>query len=249
MPGKSIIEFNQVSFSYNGNNVLKNVNAVINDKDFIWIVGPNGGGKTTLVKLMLGLLRPDHGEINILGENPVKARQKIGYMPQAVHLDPLFPATVLDIALMGRLRGNRVPGLYNRADRLAAQKALAEVGLENRAKDSFASLSGGQQRKLLIARALAGEPEILILDEPTANLDLKAEKELNEVLVKFTGQLTIVLVSHDPAFVSKSVKKVLCVNRTVAEHPTSEVDANFLGHFFGGDLRMVRHDKHLGNQQ
>lgn len=245
MPGKNIIKFYEVSFAYDGTTVLEKVNIEVHQNDFVWIVGPNGGGKTTLIKLMLGLIKPKSGRIEIFGANPEKVRRRIGYMPQAVNLDPLFPATVLDIALMGRMQGNRLPGLYKKEDRRAACQALALVGLEKQIRKSFASLSGGQQRKLLIARALAGEPEILILDEPTANLDLNAEKELNEALIKLSGSLTIVVVSHDPAFVSKSVKKVLCVNRTVAEHPTSEVDANFLGHFFGGDLRMVRHDKHL----
>ncbi len=146
---------------------------------------------------------------------------------------------------MGRLRGNSFPGIYSREDRRAACEALEMVGLQGREKDPFASLSGGQQRKLLIARALAAKPEIMLLDEPTANLDLNAERELNAILTGLTGKMTIVMVSHDTAFVSKSVKKVLCVNRTVAEHPTSQVDAEFLGHFFGGDVRMVRHDRHL----
>lgn len=242
---KPIIRFNSVTFAYDGKTVLDKVSLSVNRNESVWIVGPNGGGKTTLIKLLIGLVAPHRGTVEIFGKAPNKSRLRIGYMPQAAHLDPLFPVTALDIALMGRIRGNKIPGLYNSKDCEAALEAMRLVGLEGLEERRFAALSGGQQRRLLIARALADNPEILVLDEPTANLDLQAEKGLNDILEKLTGKMTLVLVSHDPAFVSKSVEKVFCVNRTVAEHPTSEVNAEFLGHFFGGDLRMIRHDKHV----
>lgn len=242
---KQVILVNDVSFSYNGELILENINLTVYKDDFLWIVGPNGGGKTTLLKLIVGLLHPQRGEIKLFGGEPKRSLSKIGYMTQHIDLDPKFPVDVFDVVLMGRLGNGNIFGSHSRQDKLAAEQALAEVDLFELKNRPFASLSGGQRRKLLIARALAVEPEILILDEPTANLDMIAEKELYELLNKLSEKLTIVTVSHDPTFVSDFVKRVICVNHFAHEHPTSELNGSFMGDIFKGVRRMVRHDREI----
>ncbi len=237
------VSLERVSFSYGSVPVLCEVSLKIPKSDFAWIVGPNGGGKTTLLKLMIGLLKPGSGKIRLFDQKPQKGRVSVGYMPQKASLDPLFPVDVLDVALMGRT-GNLWPlGRFPRSDRDIALNALEEVGLVDLRQRRFADLSGGQQRRLLIARALASQPEMLLLDEPTANLDLRVEEELYELLQKLNRRLTIVMVSHDPAFVSQFVKSVVCVNRHVHVHPTAEVDSHTMSELYGRPIRMVRHDQ------
>jgi zinc transport system ATP-binding protein len=190
-----------VSFSYDGRLVLEDVNLRVNDKDFVWVVGPNGGGKTTLIKLLLGLLRPVNGTIKIFGRSPHEVVTRIGYMAQTVDLDWQYPLTVSDLALMGRLQ-NRSFGLVSKSDRMVVDRVLTEVALADYADRSFSALSGGQRRKLLIARALASEPQLLILDEPTANLDRSAALDLYRLLEQLNQKLTVFMVSHDPTYVS-----------------------------------------------
>ncbi|MDD5425814.1 MAG: ABC transporter ATP-binding protein [candidate division Zixibacteria bacterium] len=237
----AVVEIEKVFFAYDGETVLEDVNLTICEKDFIWIVGPNGGGKTTLVKLILGLLTPSGGAVRVFEKSPQQARSKIGYMPQHAHLDQRFPVSVSDVVLMGRLGEGRRYGPFSKKDRQVAYEVLEEVGLNEFADRHFASLSGGQQRRLLIARALASQPQLLILDEPTANLDLLVVRELYELLHKLNSQFTIVMVSHDPAFVSQAVKNVVCVNRKVAVHPTTAVGDEVLSELYHGHVRMVRH--------
>jgi zinc transport system ATP-binding protein len=234
----------KVSFSYDGQPVLEDVNLRVNDKDFIWVVGPNGGGKTTLIKLLLGLLRPGSGTIKIFGRSPQEVITRIGYMAQTVDLDWQYPLAVMDLALMGRLQ-NRSFGLVSKQDRMVVDRVLTEVGLTDYARRSFSALSGGQRRKLLIARALASEPHLLILDEPTANLDRGATHDLYRLLEGLNQKLTVIMVSHDPTYVSEFVKRVICVNRHVHEHPTSKIDGEYLRHLYGGEVRMVQHDREL----
>jgi zinc transport system ATP-binding protein len=245
MKDNSVVIVEGLSFSYDGSVVLEGVDITINEKDFVWMVGPNGGGKTTLLKLILGLLQPNAGRIRVFGKRPGESRSRIGYMPQYARLDPLFPVDARDVVLMGRLGNGRRFGPFRNPDKQAAEKALDEVGLTELRSKPFAKLSGGQQRRVLIARALASEPDLLILDEPTANLDMIVEKELYDLLNKLNEKLTIVMVSHDPAFVSDYVKRVFCVKRTVSEHPTCELEGDFMGELFGGDMRIVRHDQRL----
>jgi len=168
----------------------------------------------------------------------------MGYMPQYVQHDPQFPATVMDIVLMGRLGAPGLRGWLGwpaAADRRAAQEALAQVGMENLARRRFASLSGGQRQRALIARALCCQPELLLLDEPTANVDTLTESRLFEILREINQRMTVVVVSHDLGFVSNLVESVVCVNRRAVIHPTSEVSGQLIHEIYGGDVRMVRH--------
>lgn len=246
MPNESVISLRDVSFSYGGQPVLEDVNLSIGACEAVCIVGPNGGGKTTLVKLMLGLLAPQRGEIRVFDLPPSRAKLQIGYMPQYVQYDLRFPVTVMDIVLMARLgRGGwgGLLGWHGRADRRAALDALALVGMSDFRRRSFASLSGGQRQRVLIARALCCNPDLLLLDEPTSNVDSAVEAKLLELLRELNRRMTIVMVSHDLGFVSGFVESVVCVNRRVVVHPTSEMTGTAIRDIYGGNVRMVRHDE------
>jgi len=244
-----VILAENLSYSYNGNLALEKVFLNIYKNDFVWVVGPNGGGKTTLLKLILGLLKPGSGNIKVMGQSPQKARHTIGYMPQLISLDRQFPVNVMDVVLMGRHGNGEGWGPFRKLDKEVASEVLAKVGLYEMRFQPFSSLSGGQQRRLLIARALASQPSILLLDEPTANLDFAAERELYELLQILNKSLTIILVSHDPAFVSDFVKRVICVNRLVHEHPTSAISGLHISEFYGGDRRIVLHNQQIDEKR
>lgn len=242
MNGEAVIDLSDVWFSYDGLPVLEKVNLTVQRQDFVSIVGPNGGGKTTLLKLLLGLLSPAQGRIRVLGKSPVRARHEVGYMPQHAHVDPQFPVSVMDVVLMGRLGHAGSFGPYRRSDREEALGALEEMGMQDLGHRAFSALSGGQRQRVLIARALACRPRLLLLDEPTASLDYSIETELYELLRRLTDRLTVLVVCHDLGFVSQFVNQVVCVKRNVAVHPTSEVTGDVISQVYGAPMRMVRHD-------
>jgi len=243
-PAAPIIKIEELNFSYYENPVLENVNLEIVKGELASIVGPNGGGKTTLLKLILGLLKPTSGSLEIFGRPPENARQQIGYMPQHAQLDPHFPISVLDVVLMGQLDlcGKGLFGSFPKQAATIAKEVLDEVGLAGYAQKSFNELSGGQRQRVLIARALCSEPELLLLDEPTSNIDPRSEENLYATLTKLNRKMTILLVSHDLGFVSHIVKSVICVNRQVIIHPTSKVNGTVIKEIYGGDFNLIRHD-------
>ncbi|MDR2704152.1 MAG: ABC transporter ATP-binding protein [Planctomycetaceae bacterium] len=239
------VEFQSVSFSYDGPNVVENATFVIKTGDFVSIIGPNGGGKTTLLKLMLGILKPNQGSICLFGRPPRLNCSKVGYTPQFLSVDFSFPLSVLDVVLMGRIRtGFSLSHLwYSLEDRNAARHSLQILQLEEFAETPFRNLSGGQRQRVLIARALCGEPEILLLDEPTNNIDAASEQILFDTLTKLNQSMTIVMVSHDIGFVSQCVKNVICVNRTVAVHSASAMNGRTIHDLYGQHgMKLVLHD-------
>lgn len=242
MKNEPVIQLEHVSFGYNGYRVLEDVSLTIYERDFLCIVGPNAGGKTTLLKLILGLLKPGSGTVRVFGQSPVKTRSRMGYMPQHASLDPLFPVSVMDVVLMGKLGNGNKFGLFRKSDREAAMEALARVELCDIRKRAFSDLSGGQRQRVLIARALVSDPEILLLDEPTANVDAAVETGFYELLSQLNEKMTVALVTHDLGFVSHYVKGVACVNRRVVVHPTSEITGEMIQEMYGCDMHMVRHD-------
>ena len=242
MADRPVIEFRGVSFSYDGQPVLRGVDLEINERDFVTVVGPNGGGKTTLLKLILGLIHPTAGIVKVFGRSPVNARTRIGYVPQHSLADQAFPIRVLEVVLTGRLERRRVFGGYGPKDHEAAMDALGEVELCDHAHRPFATLSGGLRQRTLIARALASQPDILLLDEPTANLDVMMEGEFYALLRRLHERLTILLVTHDLGFVSDFSKTVVCVKQTIAVHPTGELTGDLISEMYGRDVRAVLHD-------
>lgn len=237
------IQIANLRFSYGPVSVLEDANVSIGEKEFISVVGPNGGGKTTLLKIMLGLLEPQHGSVSVFGESPAVGRKWIGYLPQYSNLDAKFPVTALDVVLMGRLGSTRRLGFYTKTDCEAARAMLARVGLEKLHHRPLAALSGGQRQRVLIARALVSQPKLLLLDEPTSSLDDYVEQELFDLLRELNKDLTIIVVSHDVAYVSRYVEKVICVNRAVHTHPVAEIDENIIHDMYGEHVHAVRHDQ------
>jgi zinc transport system ATP-binding protein len=237
-----VIRLQDVSFSYDSLPVLEEVNLTVEEGDFVSVVGPNAGGKTTLLKLILGLLRPTRGSVRVFGLSPARARPRIGYMSQQTTFDHLFPVNVMDVVLMGRLgHGSRL-GFYGRKDREAAGQALRRMEMESLAARPFSRLSGGQRQRVLLARALASDPDLLLLDEPTANVDAAIETELFEILNELNQHMTVMLVTHDLGFVSCYVRSVVCVNRRLAVHPTSSITGEMIHELYGDNVQMVRHD-------
>ncbi len=235
------IQVRDLSFSYDEIPVLSDVHFDIYPLDTVCIVGPNGGGKTTLIKLILGLLRPDQGSVRIYGGKPEDERRRIGYVPQSAQYDARFPISVREVVSMGRV-GNSISGHYSQTDKEKTLSALASVNLVDLAGRPFASLSGGQRQRVLIARALAAGGDILILDEPTANIDRESELHFFDLLSTLNLHMTILMVTHEVGFASTFFKRIICVNNQVFIHPTSALTGDLIRNMYGGDLRMIRHD-------
>lgn len=235
------IEIRDVSFRYDGPLVLDKVNLTVDRGEFLGIVGPNGGGKTTLLKLVLGLLEPTQGEISVFGRKPSDARRDIGYVPQFAYFRRDFPISVEEAVLLGRLGIASSLGGYRRTDREAAERAMDEAEILQFRARPLSALSGGELQRVLIARALAGEPKLLLLDEPTSNIDLRVESDIFDLLKQLNARTTIVVVSHDIGFVSRYVSRVACLNRTLVCHPTSEITGEVITALYGRPVRMVRH--------
>lgn len=240
MHDQPVVWFEDVTFAYNGDPVLESVNLKIERGDSVYVVGPNGGGKTTLLKLILGLLKPMRGEITVLGADPKDVRLRIGYMPQYIQFDPLFPVTVLDIVLMGRL-GRSFSGRYSNDDREAADKALEGVGINELSGKCFAELSGGQRQRALIARALCDDPELLLLDEPTSHVDVQGESKLLEILSGLHKKMSIMMISHDLGFVPNIFERVVFVNRKVRAVKTCDIQGDVIKEMYGDDHTIIHY--------
>ncbi len=237
----TVIELAGVSFSYSGTSVLESIDLALQRGEFIGIVGPNAGGKSTLLKLILGLLTPSRGRIRVLGQEPKQTQQAIGYVPQYPTFARDFPITVEQAVLLGRIGTGRMLGGFRRTDRVAVQQALADVEGEALSKRPIRTLSGGQLQRVLLARALVCDPEILILDEPTANIDQRLEYNIFDKLRELQGAKTILVVSHDIGFISSYVSRVACVNRTLVCHRTDAIDGRVIQELYGDRVRMVAH--------
>ena len=230
-------------FSYDKHvNILEDVSFSIRREEIVTIIGPNGGGKTTLLRLIMGLLQPDSGTIRIESPKSLARRTMIGYVPQHAGFDRHFPMTVSDVVLSGLIRPF---GFFTKKEKHRAMEALEDVGLANLADNHISALSGGQTQRMLIARALVSEKEILLLDEPTSNIDPEAGKRLNSLLQALSRKLTIILVTHDTGFVASVTDRVFCINKSLVEHPMDDNFSNIVASSYGADSRIVRHDKAL----
>jgi zinc transport system ATP-binding protein len=242
---QSVVAFEDVSFSYGSVPVLERITFDIAQDDFMGIVGPNGSGKTTLVKIILGLLEPDAGGVTVFGEPPRRARKRIGYVPQHAGYDRDFPASVEDLVLTGRLGRIGLARRYAATDRDKARAALADLDMAGLVGRPVGALSGGERQRALVARALVGDPELLILDEPTASVDNRVEKHFYELLKVLNQRMPIVLVTHDLGFVSTYMTRVACVNRYLAVKPAIEVDHTHVEAMYAAPVKPWRHDCEL----
>ncbi len=245
-----IARLEDVWVSYGGKPALEGVSLDIEEREFLGLIGPNGGGKTTLLKLMLGLVRPDRGKVEVFGispENLGRKRHLIGYIPQKSLIDWEFPASVFDVVMMGRYG---MIGLFRRprpVDREAVLRNLERVGMAGFAKRQIGQLSGGEQQRVFIARALAGEPRLLLLDEPVTGLDAAAQADFYYSLKGLQQELglTIVMASHDIGVISSHVEKIACLNHILYSHaaPSEVLTTGLLERVYGCEVELLAHGR------
>ena len=235
------IEFENVWFSYDRSTVLQEVTFSLEQGEFLGIIGPNGGGKTTLLKLMLGILKPDRGRIRILGQAPHDASHRVGYVPQGTDFNRSFPVSVLDVALMGRMSTSRIGRRYSREDREKVKDLLEKVGMWGYRNRPIGRLSGGQRQRVFIARALATNPEILFLDEPTASVDSEFQTDLYDFLKALNKEVTIVVISHDIGIISAHMKSIACVNNQFIFHSGAEITQEMLDMAYQCPVDLIAH--------
>ena len=209
----NIINIKNLFFKYNKQDVLENINLNIKNDDFLAIIGPNGGGKSTLLKLLLGLLKPQKGQI----EKSIKT-DDIGYVPQNTDLNTDFPITALEVVLMGHIKKQKSLFGYSKGDKSCALNSLKKVGMGEFANSKIGDLSGGQRQRVFIARALCANPKVILLDEPTANIDVKGQREIYELLNQLNENICIVVVSHDISVLLNYAKNVAHINKNLVYH-------------------------------
>lgn len=238
---KEVVIGRKLNFAYAGRIVLQDVDLQVEERDYRIIVGPNGGGKTTLLKLILGFLTPQSGSLNVLGASPAEARRSIGYVPQESMALRNFPLRVPEVILMSRLHPWSLGPYYSRQDREITEHYMEQLGLQDSRRKLFSELSGGQRQRVLIARALVSEPKLLLLDEPTASVDAAREEDIYDLLHKLNERLTIIMVTHDFGVVGRHVKTVTCLNRTAVTHPVAEVRSDLLQGLYAQGTSILNH--------
>lgn len=230
MTAETLVSVKNLNFSYENAEVLRDVTFDIKKGEFLAIIGPNGGGKSTLLKIMLGILTSYSGEVRLFGQKPGKCRN-IGYVPQNVTAGKGFPITVLETALMGRMlaRGGRT----SKEDRTYAMRVLDTLQIAEVAHKRMDDLSGGQRQRVLVARALAAEPDMLFLDEPASNVDIEGQTRIYDLLARLNERMTIAVVSHDLTIIPKYATSVACVSTTMHKHDEAEITPEMMEMSYG----------------
>lgn len=240
MNNSTVVEMKNVYYEISGKIVLENINLKVEKNDFLAIIGPNGGGKTTLLKLIVGLIKPCKGVVKVFGKPPELARKNIGYMPQITHYNYDFPITVFETVLMGRYPGPLKR--YSEKDIKTVEKWLKKLGIWNLRDKNINDLSGGQIQRVFLARALVREPKLLLLDEPTASIDPGTRNSFYKLLNKINRKMTIILVSHDVGVVSKHVKKIACLNRRIFVHDDPKEVLKSIEELYKCPVNIVFHE-------
>ncbi len=238
---RPVLEFENVAFSYGPTPVLRDVDLSVCEGDYLAIVGPNGGGKSTLLKLALGIARPDSGTVRVFGQPPRGVVPRVGYVPQHLSFDARYPITVDHVVMMGMLDRLRA-GPFGRAARIRAREMLERVGLGHAAGRLFRELSGGERQRVLLARALVCDPAMLLLDEPTANMDREHESRMYAMLGDLCAGMTICVVSHNVNIVTRHASKLACVNRSCSLHPLEGVGDGHIHEIVGSAFLRIHHD-------
>lgn len=259
-PSEKLIQINNLSAGYDGRTVLRNVNLTVYDRDFLGIIGPNGGGKTTLIKCILGLLKPTAGEIlySTCGTTGTKhasadsnpsaapslsphAQLTMGYLPQYNSIDRKFPITVNEVILSGLSSKKPLASRFTAEHREKARTVIARMGLEGMEERAIGALSGGQLQRALLGRAIISDPQVVILDEPSTYIDKRFEARLYELLAEINKDCAIILVSHDIGTVLQQVKSIACVNETLDYHPDTGVSGEWLERNFQCPIELLGH--------
>ncbi len=242
MEEKPILSIKNLWAGYESDMILEDVSFEMFPRDYVGLIGPNGGGKTTLIRVILGLLKPDQGSVSVMGEEPKKGRRQIGYVSQFQVEDKHFPVNVWDVVSMGRLQKNPLKNLRLKGeDKDAIEEALSETGMLEYRKQNMNELSGGQRQRVFISRALVTEPRLLLLDEPTSSVDSHSSNQLYDLLAKLNDHLAILLISHDLTAISTYVKTVGCVNRRLVYQGTKEITDEMLETAYECPVDLLAH--------
>nr|WP_111936108.1 ABC transporter ATP-binding protein [Bacteroides togonis] len=236
-----LIEIQHLNAGYDGRTVLRDVDLTVYDRDFLGIIGPNGGGKTTLIRCILGLLKPQSGTIAFHPQKDKQAPLAIGYLPQYASIDRKFPITVQEVILSGLSSRKGLSARYSAEERQRAASVIARMGLEGMEQKAIGALSGGQLQRALLGRAIVSDPEVVILDEPATYLDRRFEARLYELLAEINRDCAIILVSHDIGTVLQQVKSIACVNETLHYHPDTGITGEWLEQNFNCPIELLGH--------
>ena len=225
-----VIEVKNLTFAYDKQTILDNISLTVEEKDFLAIIGPNGGGKSTLLKLLLGILKGKQGSIKIMDKSPSQSVSLIGYVPQNTNINTDFPIKVIEVVLMGHVGSKKPLFGYGKEEVACAMGALEQVGMQAFAQSKIGSLSGGQRQRVMIARALCAHPQILMLDEPTSNIDIQGQREIYELLKMLNKNMTIIVVSHDISVILEYANKAAHINKRLSFHDISDKKMMFHPH-------------------
>jgi len=240
-PEAPIISLRKIWAGYDLDTVLEDVSFDLFPRDYVGLIGPNGGGKTTLIKVILGLVPPRSGSVQVMGTDAAEGRKYIGYVPQLQISDKAFPINVWDVVSMGRIKPGFASLRLNAEDRQRVEEALRQTGMLALSKRSINEISGGQRQRIYIARALAAQPRILLLDEPTASVDPQASVQLYDLLAKLNEEISILLISHDMTAISAYVKTIGCINRRLVYHHDKSVSADMLQAGYECPVDLIAH--------
>lgn len=220
-----VIALNDVVFRYGREPLIEDVSLTVGDNELVGLIGPNGCGKSSLLKIMVGLLAPAKGRVRVLGQPPTAVRRHLGYVPQTPPRTRHFPITVEQVVLSGRLGRTRSVFGYSRSDRVRAEEVMVLTDTMALRGRSVGTLSGGELQRVMLARALAGDPQVLILDEPTASMDPGSEARIFELLRELTSRVTVIMSSHDVGMISRYANRIACLNRRLTVLPPEALDA------------------------
>ena len=238
---EEVVALEDVWVRYGDNTVLQEVTLTVCEKDFLGVIGPNGGGKTTLLKVIMGLVQPMRGTARVFGEEPDRSWKRIGYVPQQIMLDRNFPISVRDTVLMGRLGHKTIFKGYGKDDIAAAEKALMAVEMCDYKGRQIGKLSGGQLQRVLISRALASRPDLLLLDEPTTGIDIVGQGSIYTILNRLKSMITIIIVSHDVGALAVNVDKIACVGKKLYYHDSKELSSGEMEEAYGCPIELIAH--------
>ena len=246
-----IFDVKNLSFVVHGQTILQNINFQIFNGEYIAIIGPNGGGKTTLIRMLLGLEKPTSGEIRLFGKKLKQFKEwyKIGYVPQrASHVDANFPATVEDIVNMGRIAKRGIFAGMSQEDREIVQDAMQKMDIADLKDKMVGTLSGGQRQRVMIARALASSPEILILDEPNTGVDVVSQQRFYKLLAKLNKEegITILFITHDIGVIADDIGRLFTINQqaTICNNPKEALSCEEMSELYGIDAHLIHNHKH-----